>query len=124
MRLNNIMKLIGCMVLVFAAGGLGSLATSRSVNSTWYETLQKPALQPPDWLFGPVWTLLYVLIGTALYQVIVSKTDRHKTRAYIYFGMQLILNTLWSLVFFRAETTSDRCCSYSASAHFHRNDDV
>ena len=94
------MKLIGCIALVFLAGGLGSLATSRSVNSAWYETLQKPALQPPDWLFGPVWTLLYVLIGAALYLLIAAKTDRQKGRAYTYFGIQLALNTLWSIVFF------------------------
>lgn len=94
------MKLAGCIGIVFLAGGLGSLATSGSANSSWYYALDKPPLQPPNWVFGPVWTLLYLLIGIALYRIIATKTERSKKNAYTYFGVQLVLNTLWSVVFF------------------------
>lgn len=100
MKKPDIVKLAAFLGVVFCAGGLGSLATSRSVNSAWYENLQKPALQPPDWLFGPVWTVLYILIGVALFLVVMAKTDRSKKNAYMFFGVQLALNTLWSVVFF------------------------
>jgi tryptophan-rich sensory protein len=83
----------------FAAGAIGSLATIPNIPS-WYASLEKPALNPPNWVFGPVWSILYVLIGVSLALVILEASKRSKKKSYIWFGVQLILNTLWSLVFF------------------------
>lgn len=83
----------------FAAGAVGSLATIPNIP-TWYAALEKPALNPPNWIFGPVWSVLYVLMGVALALIILKSSKLPKQRAYFWFGFQLILNTLWSLVFF------------------------
>ncbi len=82
-----------------AAGAIGSLATSPNIKS-WYQPLEKPPLVPPNWVFGPVWSLLYVLMGVALALVILQVTQKSKMYVYYWFAAQLFLNTLWSLVFF------------------------
>ena len=92
-------KLIASIVISFAAGAIGSLATISNI-STWYAELEKPLLNPPNFVFGPVWTILYLLMGIALYLVWTSKATKSKTIAYAAFAAQLVLNALWSLVFF------------------------
>lgn len=83
------------------AGAFGSLFTSASVG-TWYPTLVKPALNPPSWVFGPVWTVLYVLMGIAAYLVWSNPNvmKEEKRRALKIFALQLVLNAAWSVVFF------------------------
>ena len=83
----------------FAAGAIGSLATIPNIP-TWYAALDKPPLNPPNWVFGPVWSTLYLLIGIALALVILESSTGSKKKAYFWFGLQLVLNALWSLVFF------------------------
>ncbi|NBS67565.1 tryptophan-rich sensory protein [bacterium] len=85
------------------AGIIGS-AFSLSAIPTWYETLTKPFLTPPGWVFGPVWTTLYVLMGCAAFFIWkkARKTSRGKI-ALVIFGLQLALNTLWSILFFGAQ---------------------
>ena len=97
--MNRVAKLIISMAVSFGAAGIGSLATTSNIQ-TWYATLEKPFFNPPNWLFGPVWTLLYLLIGLSLYLVWITKTKSSKQRALIWFGVQLVLNALWSIVFF------------------------
>jgi translocator protein len=82
-----------------AVGGLGTIPTARAIP-TWYRTLDTPDWRPPDWLFGPVWTTLYLLMGVAL--VLVRRTRREATtdEAQAVFGLQLALNLAWSFVFF------------------------
>ena len=82
------------------AGGIGPMATQTSVN-TWYVTLNKPVFNPPNWLFAPVWTLLFVLMGISA-GIIWNKGFYHKwvKIALYHFGFQLLLNVAWSLVFF------------------------
>lgn len=82
------------------AGVVGSLATQSSVN-TWFTTLEKPYFNPPNWVFAPVWTTLYILMGIAAGRV-WSNGYHHKwvKTAMYHFIFQLLLNTLWSLVFF------------------------
>ncbi len=85
-----------CLLIGFLAG----FATQSSVG-TWYATLNKPSFNPPNWLFGPVWTLLYILMGIAA-GLVWAKGFYHvwvKTALY-YFGFQLLFNALWSIVFF------------------------
>lgn len=93
-------KLAVCIVVSLAAGAVGSLATVPNIP-TWYESLEKPPLLPPNEVFGPVWSILYVMMGVALFLVWIAPEAR-KTHAYAAFFVQLVLNTLWSFVFFAA----------------------
>ena len=105
MKFVEILKIIGCMAICELAGLVGSLATMRSLP-TWYASLHKPSFSPPGWIFGPVWTVLYLLMGIALYLVLRKgfSTPGIKT-AIIVFAIQLIINTVWSFLFFGAEST-------------------
>ncbi|MFH1712887.1 MAG: TspO/MBR family protein [Candidatus Jacksonbacteria bacterium] len=100
MRINNTFKLIITIVVSELAGIVGSIFTAPSIPA-WYETLAKPALNPPAWIFGPVWTTLYALMGVAAFLVWHHGFERKKVRtALAIFGGQLVLNTLWSIIFF------------------------
>jgi translocator protein len=100
MAKTNYTKLIVSIIVCQLAGVIGSLFTISSV-STWYLTLNKPFFNPPSWLFGPVWIILYLLMGVSLYLVwnkgIKSKQSKI---GIILFGAQLFLNSLWSVLFF------------------------
>lgn len=87
------------LLISYGAAALGSLATFPSIQG-WYAELAKPDFNPPNWVFGPVWTLLYTLMGVALYIVWQQRSKQSKRLAFIFFGLQLALNTLWSVVFF------------------------
>lgn len=93
------LKLIVSLIVSVSAGAVGSLATIPNIP-TWYAALDKPWLNPPNWLFGPVWTTLYILMGISLYLVWTSVVKGDKRSAYMFFSAQIILNALWSLVFF------------------------
>lgn len=95
---RKFLVVVGSILLSFAAGGLGTLATTPNIP-TWYAGLDKPPLNPPNWVFGPVWSVLYLLMGIAL-ALVILQAARRKTTAYVWFGAQLVLNTLWSVVFF------------------------
>lgn len=97
---KEILRLIVSIVIVFLAGTVGTLYTLKEIT-TWYVTLVKPSWTPPNWAFGPIWTTLYVLIGISLYLVWKQGLDRIEVRiALLVFAVQLILNVVWSLVFF------------------------
>ncbi len=100
MNKNSFLKLLAFVVVSELAGIIGSVFTVSSVTS-WYATLAKPALNPPGWIFGPVWTTLYALMGIAAYLIYKRgwKYSGVKTALSV-FGLQLVLNTLWSIVFF------------------------
>jgi translocator protein len=87
-----------------AAGLIGALATSAG-DGSWYAQLEKPAFNPPSWVFGPVWTALYILMGTAAFLVWERRGQvPGAIRALGIYGGQLILNLMWSLVFFGLES--------------------
>lgn len=93
-------KLIIAIAVCEFAGILGSLFTFSAIP-TWYAGLAKPVLNPPSWLFGPVWTALYALMGVAWWLVWRSAADpAAKRRAHILFILQLTLNAAWSPIFF------------------------
>jgi translocator protein len=99
-------RLAVSIMICQAAGFIGSFFTVSSVQ-TWYTTLQKPAFNPPSWVFAPVWTILYILIGIALFLVwsaydkASKKQEKYKIKIALgVFGLQLFLNTLWSILFF------------------------
>jgi tryptophan-rich sensory protein len=94
----NVIKLIVSILIPLAVGGLGSIVTINQIP-TWYAAINKPQLLPPNGIFGPVWTTLFILMGLALYLVWMSKS-KNKSRAYLVFGLQLVLNLLWSVLFF------------------------
>ncbi|WP_134669392.1 TspO/MBR family protein [Halorussus marinus] len=83
------------------AGVVPSLLTADDV-ATWYPTLAKPAFTPPSWVFGPVWTVLYLLMGVALYLAWRGGTGRRRRIALGAFAVQLVLNAAWTLTFFGA----------------------
>lgn len=91
--------LLRSLVLPLVAGAAGSAATYP--NLEWFETQKKPAFAPPSSLFGPVWTTLYLMMGTAHYLVTTQEAEPATQRAaQILYGLQLGLNTLWSFLFF------------------------
>ena len=89
-------KLIVSLLIPQLAGFLGALATTPSIKS-WYSHLNKPSFNPPNWLFGPVWTLLFLLMGISLYLV---WRQGNTSAALTIFFVQLALNLLWSILFF------------------------
>ena len=91
--------LAGFVLLCFAVAGLGGLATSGGVE-TWYPTLVKPSFNPPDWIFGPVWTMLYLLMAIAAWRVWRRPPSGPRSAALTAFGLQLALNLAWSVLFF------------------------
>jgi tryptophan-rich sensory protein len=102
--MRNAVQLILAITLPLAVGGLSGFATARGVE-TWYPTLVKPPFNPPAWVFGPTWTVLYILMGVALFLVWRQGLDTQGVRlALIIFGVQLMLNALWSIIFFRMQS--------------------
>jgi len=94
------MKLIISFIVTFTAVALGSYFTSPSIN-TWYASLNKPFFNPPNWIFGPMWSILYILMAVALYLVWKKEyAQQEKSKALILYAIQLTLNTLWSVIFF------------------------
>lgn len=88
------------IAITLSIGALGGWATAQSVK-TWYPTLNKPSFNPPNWLFAPVWTSLYILIGIAAYLVWVKRDKiEHFPRTVAIYFIQLILNLGWSFIFF------------------------
>jgi tryptophan-rich sensory protein len=97
--IKSILNLIIWIVTCLVAGILGTILTSP--NTQWFANLIKPSFQPPNWLFGPVWTLLYILMGIAIWLIGKQgfKTKIEKQALYL-FITQLFLNSMWSLVYF------------------------
>jgi translocator protein len=97
--------LIISLALPLLAGFVGSYFTTPNIP-TWYAGLTKPSFNPPSWIFAPVWTALYLLMGYALYLITQTKIKKDKSKAYYLFGFQLILNSLWSIIFFGRQNIS------------------
>jgi translocator protein len=99
---NSIPKLAGSILLCEAAGAVGSIYTYDSVRD-WYPRLEKPSFTPPSWVFAPVWTVLYAMMGLSLYLASERRSEEDEglwQASKALFGIQLILNVLWSYVFF------------------------
>ncbi len=101
MKIANVVRLVVSLVIPLLVGFLGSFFTTAELLNNWYANLNKPWFNPPDWIFGPVWTTLYVLMGIAAFLVWRKGLDNKLVRlALILFVIQLILNALWSALFF------------------------
>ena len=99
MKIIDFLKLVASVILCQLAGFLGSLFTTPAIP-TWYATLKKPFFTPPNWIFSPVWISLFILMGISLFFVWRRTDHPHFKFAFIFFFVQLILNILWSIVFF------------------------
>ena len=99
MTMRSVPALILFIVVVYAAAGIGSLFTAQSVND-WYVALSKPSWNPPSWVFGPVWTVLYGMMGVAAWLVWLRRREVSVTLPLVLFFVQLALNVVWSLLFF------------------------
>lgn len=98
--LSDIAKLILCVVICQLAGAIGSIPNVSSIP-TWYATLNKPSFNPPNWIFAPVWITLYFLMGIAAFLVWnKGLATPGVTIALFMFAIQLILNALWTWIFF------------------------
>ena len=73
-----------------------------TINGDWYQSLNEPSFRPPSWLFGPVWTTLYILISIAAYRLVTSVESTLKHYAIALWALQITLNTIWTPVFFGA----------------------
>lgn len=96
----DIPKLAVSVFIPLFIGFIGAFFTTPAIT-TWYAALQKPSFSPPNWIFGPVWTILYVLMGASLY--IAQQEGQNKEylkKSMLLFGTQLSLNLLWSIIFF------------------------
>jgi len=93
------MKIAICIAICLIIGYAGGFATASSINS-WYLTLEKPVFNPPNWIFGPVWTALYILMGTSFGMIWTMNPSPLRNLAMIVFAIQLVLNFAWSFLFF------------------------
>ncbi len=96
---KNFLILIGCVALCLGIGMLGGLLMGDSIK-TWYPAIKRPVFNPPNWVFGPVWTILYILMGVALWLIYISPSKTNKKFAYQIFALQLFVNFIWSGLFF------------------------
>jgi len=96
---ESLAVVVGFLLVSFVAGAIGSVFTRRAIPE-WYVTLRKPTWTPPNWVFGPVWSTLYLMMGLAAWLVWRKVGWAGGTTALALFGAQLALNALWSVLFF------------------------
>lgn len=98
--MNKYLKLFCCALFTLSIGAISGIATYSGTNN-WFMALNKPFFNPPNYLFGPVWTLLYLLMGISFFLILQSPIKELKRKAIMIFVIQLSLNFLWSFMFFK-----------------------
>lgn len=96
---SALLKGIAMSVVIVLLGFLSGFSTTNEINN-WYALLNKPSFNPPSYLFGPVWTLLYILMGVSFTVVLLQQPSQARKRAIFLFLFQFILNLCWSSLFF------------------------
>lgn len=100
MKIITVLKLLAAIAVCQMAGIIGTFFTTPAIT-TWYATIVRPSIAPPNWVFAPVWTTLFTLMGIAAFLVWNKGLHRKDVRIALWiFGGQLVLNTLWSIIFF------------------------
>ncbi|NMB82989.1 MAG: tryptophan-rich sensory protein [Ignavibacteria bacterium] len=99
MSSSNIIKLIVSLLIPLSVGAVAGMFTSQAVPN-WYASLNRPSFSPPNWVFGPVWTSLYILLGFSFFLVWKENPSKHRNLAIIVFAVQMFLNFAWSFIFF------------------------
>lgn len=96
---SNIVKLILSLIIPLSVGAVAGMFTSQAVPA-WYASLNRPSFSPPNWVFGPVWTSLYILLGISFFLIWKESPSQQRNRAIIVFASQMLLNFAWSFIFF------------------------
>ena len=96
---DDIFPFLIFLLITFLSAFIGSFFTTKSINS-WYQFLNKPSFAPPNWLFAPVWSILYFLMAISAFLIWKKKKEINVREALMFYFVQLILNALWSIVFF------------------------
>jgi len=96
---NYVLPFLIFLVITFLAGFIGSFFTNKNIPG-WYEFLKKPSFSPPNWVFAPVWSFLYFLMAISVFLIWKERKEFEIKNALIFYFIQLILNTLWSIIFF------------------------
>jgi translocator protein len=99
MNKSQLFKLIASLALPLGLGAIAGLFTADAIPD-WYQTLNRPSFNPPNWLFGPVWTTLYLLMGISLFLIWKQNASKERNRAIFVFLLQQALNFGWSFIFF------------------------
>ena len=100
--MKKILTFILCLAIPLTIGGISGFATVTGIES-WYSALNKPFFNPPNWIFAPVWTTLYALMGLGLFLIWQSPKSIERTNAIAIFAIQIALNFVWSFLFFYFE---------------------
>lgn len=98
--MNRFIKLLLLLLLPLSIGGISGYFTVSGVSS-WYAELSKPSWNPPNWLFGPVWTTLYLIMGYSSFRITEKKITIARNNALLIYGFQLFFNFWWSILFFK-----------------------
>ncbi len=96
---SNIFKLIVSLIIPLSVGAVAGMFTSQAVP-TWYASLNRPSFSPPNWVFGPVWTSLYILLGISFFLIWKESSSPKRNLAIKIFAIQMLLNFAWSFIFF------------------------
>ena len=99
--MSKYLKIVYCVAICLAVGYLSSNVTQSSIT-TWYPLIKKPIFNPPNWVFAPVWTMLFIIMGIAA-GMVWNKLESNKElvkKGLLFFTIQLLLNALWSYLFF------------------------
>lgn len=97
--MKKIIKLLLLLLLPLTVGAISGYFSVSSIGS-WYATLNKPSWNPPSWLFGPVWTILYLIMGYSSFRIAEKEKSKQRNRALAIYGLQLFFNFWWSILFF------------------------
>lgn len=99
MKKSDIIKLVISILIPLALGAIAGRFTAQAVPD-WFASLNRPSFSPPNWIFGPVWTILYILLGISLYLIWKQIPSKQRNNALLIFSLQMFLNFIWSFVFF------------------------
>ncbi len=99
MKPTHIPKLLAALLLPPGVGAIAGLFTAKAIPE-WYATLNQPSFNPPNWVFGPVWITLYIIMGISLFMVWKLEAGKQRDQAILVFMVQLLLNFCWSFFFF------------------------
>lgn len=99
MKRSDLIKLVISILIPLALGAIAGRFTAQAVPE-WFASLNRPSFSPPNWLFGPVWTILYILLGISLFLIWKQIPSKERNKALWIFSIQMFLNFIWSFVFF------------------------
>ena len=99
MKTVDIGKLLISIILPLSIGAIAGIYTARAIPE-WYATLNQPSFNPPNWIFGPVWTTLYIIMGISFFLIWKLESGKERNQAIVIFLVQLLLNFGWSFCFF------------------------